>query len=62
MVLAARRTGRGELAIPQEDVNKAVKQVYDMGVPLNVHTNGDAAIDMFLTAHEWPRAGDFGRP
>ena len=25
----------------------AVKQVYDMGVPLNLHANGDGAIDCF---------------
>ena len=29
-----------------------VKRVYDMGVPLNLHANGDAAIDAFLEAHE----------
>ena len=25
-----------------------VKKVYDLGVPLNLHANGDAAIDVFL--------------
>ena len=43
-------------------LNTLVKQVYDMNVPLIVHTNGDAAVDMFLTAYEAARAGDFSRP
>ena len=29
-----------------------------MGVPLNLHANGDAAIDAFFTAHEFAAAGD----
>ena len=33
-----------------------------MNVPLIIHTNGDAAIDMFLKAYEFARAGDFSRP
>lgn len=53
---------RGEPTMPQDDLNKLVKQVYDMNVPLNVHTNGDATIDMFLKAYELARAGDFSRP
>ncbi len=52
---------RGELTAPQEVVNKAVKAVYDLGVPLNLHANGDAAIDAFLTAHEAAAAGDLRR-
>ena len=39
---------RGELTVPQEVVNQTVKRVYDLGVPLNLHANGDAAIDVFL--------------
>ena len=35
-----------------------VKRVYDLGVPLNLHANGDAAIDVFLKAHEFAAAGD----
>ena len=42
---------RGELPFPQETVNGWFKRVYDMGVPLNVHGNGDAAIDVLLKAH-----------
>ena len=53
---------RGEPTMPQDDLNTLVKRVYDMNVPLIVHTNGDATIDMFLTAYEFARAGDFSRP
>jgi predicted amidohydrolase YtcJ len=42
----------GELSAPQEVINQAVKFVYDLGVPLNLHANGDGAIDAFITAHE----------
>lgn len=53
---------RGEPTIPQELVNKLVKQVYDWDVPLILHCNGDAAIDAFLTAYEYARGGDYSRP
>jgi len=49
---------RGELAAPKETINQAVKKVYALGVPLDLHANGDAAIDAFLTAHEFAAAGD----
>ena len=49
---------QGELTFPQETVNQMVKRVYDLGVPLNLHANGDAAIDTFLKAHEFAAAGD----
>lgn len=52
---------RGELAFPQDVINKAVKHVYDLGVPLNLHANGDAAIDAFLRAHEFAAADDLTR-
>jgi len=48
----------GELTFPQEMVNQMVKKVYDLGVPLNLHANGDGAIDAFLKAHEFAAAGD----
>jgi predicted amidohydrolase YtcJ len=51
----------GELAASQEIVNKAVKAVYDLGVPLNLHANGDGAIDAFFTAHEAAAAGDLSK-
>lgn len=38
-----------------------VKRVYDMGVPLNLHANGDAAIDAFIAAHELAAADDLTR-
>ncbi len=49
---------KGELTFPQEEINKFVKLVYDLDVPLNLHANGDAAVDAFLTAHEYAAAGD----
>ena len=52
---------RGELTFPQESINQMVKRVYDMGVPLNLHANGDGAIDAFLKAHEFAAAGDLAR-
>ena len=51
----------GELTAPQEAVNKAVKAVYDLGVPLNLHANGDGAIDAFFKAHESAAAGDLSK-
>lgn len=53
---------KGEPTFPQDLVNQAVSRVYDLGVPLTVHTNGDAAIDMFLEAYESARKGDLTRP
>jgi predicted amidohydrolase YtcJ len=52
---------RGELTFPQEVINQAVKRVYDLGLPLNLHANGDAAIDAFFRAHEFAAAGDLTR-
>ena len=52
---------KGELTFPEDVVTQAVKTVYDMGVPLNLHANGDGAIDAFLRAHEKAAAGDLGK-
>jgi predicted amidohydrolase YtcJ len=52
---------RGEPTFPQDLVNQMVKRVYDMGVPLYLHANGDAAIDAFFKAHEFAAAGDLTR-
>ena len=52
---------KGELTFPQEVINMAVKRVYDLGVPLNLHANGDAAIDAFFAAHEFAAAGDLSK-
>jgi predicted amidohydrolase YtcJ len=51
----------GELTFPEDVITKAVKGVYDLGVPLNLHANGDGAIDAFLRAHESAAAGDLSR-
>jgi len=53
---------KGELTFPQDLANSMVKKVYEMNVPLILHCNGDAAIDAFLTAYEYARAGDYNRP
>lgn len=52
----------GELTFPQDLANRMVKKVYDMNVPLILHCNGDAAIDAFLAAYDFARAGDYSRP
>ena len=52
----------GEPTFPTDMVNLGVKKAYDLNVPLIVHTNGDAAIDMFLDAYEYARDGDYDRP
>lgn len=52
----------GEPTFPQDLANKMVKKVYDLNVPLILHCNGDAAIDAFLGAYEFARAGDYSRP
>jgi len=51
----------GELPFPQDTVNGWFKRVYDLGLPLNIHANGDAAIDVLLKAHEFAAAGDPGK-
>ncbi|KRE27681.1 metal-dependent hydrolase [Mycobacterium sp. Soil538] len=51
----------GELPFTQDTVNGWFKQVYDLGLPLDIHANGDAAIDVALTAHEFAAAEDLGR-
>ena len=52
---------KGELSFPEPLVAKAVKATYDMGVPLNLHANGDGGIDAFLRVHEAVAAGDLGK-
>ena len=59
---AGEKNWRGEPTFPQDLVDKAVSKVYGLGVPLLAHTNGDAAIDMFLKAYESARKGDVSRP
>ncbi len=52
---------RGELPFSEDEVKAMVKKVYDLGLPLNLHANGDAAIDLLLKAHEYAAAGDLSR-
>ena len=52
---------RGEPTFPKETLQQALKKVYDLGVPLNYHANGDAAIDMLLDAHATVAAADPGK-
>jgi hypothetical protein len=51
----------GAPGFPEDYVKAFVKKVYDVGLPLNIHANGDAAIDMLLRAHEYAAAGDLAR-
>ncbi|MBI1813658.1 MAG: amidohydrolase family protein [Deltaproteobacteria bacterium] len=52
---------KGEPGFPEDYVKAFVKKVYDFGLPLNAHANGDAAIDMLLRAHEYAAAGDLSK-
>jgi predicted amidohydrolase YtcJ len=52
---------RGEPSFPEAELKAMVKKVYDLGLPLNIHANGDAAIDGILAAHEYAAAGDLGK-
>ncbi len=42
---------KGEPTFPKPVLQTMIKRVYDAGLPLIVHANGDAAIDTFLEAH-----------
>jgi predicted amidohydrolase YtcJ len=53
---------KGEMTFPQDMVNKMVKMVYDLNVPMTLHCNGDASIDAFFKAYEYARAGDYSKP
>ncbi len=48
----------GELGFSQDTVNGWFKRVYDLGLPLDIHANGDAAIDVALAAHEFAAVDD----
>ena len=43
---------KGEPSFPKAELQEMVKFVYDQKLQLFIHCNGDAAIDMFLNAHE----------
>ncbi len=43
---------KGEPLFPKAEIQEMVKFVYDSKLQLIIHCNGDAAIDLFLEAHE----------
>ncbi len=47
---------KGEPSFPEPELQGMVKFVYDQKLQLFIHCNGDAAIDMFLNAHEMAAA------
>jgi predicted amidohydrolase YtcJ len=49
---------QGEPTFDSVTLQKMLKKVYDLGVPLNYHANGDGAIDMLLQSHETIAAND----
>ena len=55
---AGEQDWKGELTFPQDVVNQMVKRVYALGVPLNLHANGDGAIDAFFSAHEFAASNE----
>jgi len=59
---AGEKNWKGEPTFPADLSKKMIKQVYDMKLPLLAHCNGDGAIDLFLQAYEYARAGDYSRP
>ncbi len=52
----------GEPTMPQAELNALVKKVYELGVLLLTHTNGNSTIGMFLKGVELARVGDFSKP
>jgi predicted amidohydrolase YtcJ len=44
---------KGEPSFPQDSLNAWIKMLYDNKIQLNIHGNGDAAIDMILKAHKY---------
>jgi predicted amidohydrolase YtcJ len=47
---AGEKNWRGQPLFPPEIVNQAVKEIYDKGIQIFCHCNGDAAIDMMIDA------------
>ena len=58
---SGQKNWRGEPSFPEADVKAFFKKVYGLGLPLNAHANGDAAIDMLLRAHEYAAADDLNK-
>ncbi len=48
----------GEPTFPEDQLKGFFKKVYALNVPLLVHANGDAAIDMVIRAHQFAAADD----
>jgi len=44
---------KGEPGFPQDSMNLWMKWLYEEKIPVNIHANGDGAIDMLLKAHEY---------
>ncbi len=53
---------KGEPTFPQEMVNHWLKDIYGRNLPVLMHANGDAAIDMALQAHEFASGSDPSKP
>lgn len=49
---------KGESTFSQNEVNKMLKKVYDKGLQSLFHANGDGAIDMCISAHEYASGGN----
>jgi predicted amidohydrolase YtcJ len=58
---SGQKNWRGEPSFPEADVKAFFKKVYGLGLPLNAHANGDAAIDMLLRVHEYAAADDLNK-
>jgi predicted amidohydrolase YtcJ len=43
---------RGQPNLSQQKLDDVVKKAYDNGIQVNMHCNGDGAIDMLIKAHE----------
>ena len=43
---------RGQPNITQAELNKVIKKAYQNGIQVNMHCNGDGAIDMLIKSHE----------
>ena len=52
---------KGEPGFSEDEVKAFVKKLYDLEIPINIHANGDAAIDMLLRAHEYAAAGSLDK-
>jgi predicted amidohydrolase YtcJ len=51
----------GEPTFPEDYVKAFFKKVYELGLPLNAHANGDAAVDLLLRAHLYAAGADPAR-